>query len=252
MLRGLGPIALMVVLIQCSSQSSSPAGIGTGGNAAACDGSGEHRCAAFCGSDALEQEVCVGGAWRCPEGSVRGADCPPGTCFGYSKCCGPNGETSAKICPKSDSLPSPGAGHCPDGFVDCQFPGADGGAGGGGSGGTGGTGGAGPPDAGALLAECFAQKYSCAFCCGKYFSETRGVFHATLEPCVCAAGGPCQVACGNNGFCGSPGQGPSSTCEPCLLAQLSSGAPCAASVATCASSTCKPYVDCLASCGVPP
>ncbi len=39
-------------------------------------------CVDTCGSDYGLQPECVGGAWKCPEGSVDSATCPPGTCWG--------------------------------------------------------------------------------------------------------------------------------------------------------------------------
>ncbi|MBK7581675.1 MAG: hypothetical protein IPI67_15885 [Myxococcales bacterium] len=223
-------------------------GVGTGG-ATSCKGSAQTRCAAGCGSDVVAQEICVAGEWRCPEGTVRGSDCPPGTCFGYSDCCGPNGDHKSKICPTYDGLPSPASGKCPDGYYDCQF--GDGGPSGG-SGGGGGSGGSGgePPDASELLAECVAAKAQpCAFCCGKYLYSEMQAFGTTLQPCVCADGGPCAAACGDNGFCSNPSSGPSSTCEACLLAQRAPSAACSSSVSACAASAaCAPYLDCLSWC----
>lgn len=244
-------LAGVAVLVQCTGEENPGAASGGGGGQATCKGNAATRCAAGCGSDVVLQEVCVNGEWRCPEGSVRGSDCPPGTCFGFSICCGPGGDHKSKICPTYDGLPSPALGKCPDGYFDCQFGdgGPSDGSGGGGGGGSGGTGGE-PPDAPGLLAECLTSKgQSCAFCCGKYFSSEMKAFGATLQPCVCASGGPCASACTDNGFCTDPSFGPSSTCEPCLLAQRAPNAACAASVTACAASaTCAPYLECLSLC----
>ncbi len=236
MARRLGFGALALLLVHCSSDT-------TDEQSATCAGTAKSQCAAFCGSDVVGQEICVEGEWRCPSGYVRGSECPPGTCFGYSICCGPSGEHASKICPSSDALLSPASGSCPAGFVDCQFP-DGGGSGGGGSGGAGGA----TLDAGGMVADCLANAYSCDFCCGKFYWDEVLEFAKTVSPCVCAAGGPCPGDCNSNGVCDPQG----SACNACLLAQLSPTAPCAAAVAGCSSSKCQAYVKCLASCGTPP
>src|SRR5689334_12533537 len=108
----LGILASVViaVVVACGSsvETEQHAAAGVGGSTAAtgstsngtsstgsgCTGS-SFPCAAGCGSDYFpENSECVGGAWKCPEGTIDPNDCPPGTCWGLPlpcEQCGPTG-----------------------------------------------------------------------------------------------------------------------------------------------------------------
>jgi hypothetical protein len=200
---------------------------------------------AQCGSDWLHEAECRDGNWTCPKNTVFTNTCPDGTCFGAPvSCCGPNGQSSAGICSVSETNPAPSGGPCPKGWVSCHSL-QDSGVGSGGAPSTTNDAGDATLDVDAQIADCLEMDYSCPFCCGKFHYEAMQAVFAALQPCVCA--GACKTECSDNGFCADPKYGPSSDCEPCLLAQLEPAAACAS--ALCTSADCAPYLSCLATCG---
>lgn len=85
-----GRCALVVALaFACASACGGRAGGTSGGGSdggtdgsAGCSG-GVRDCADGCGSDYFpERAECVGGEWRCPQGTVLPEECPSGTCWG--------------------------------------------------------------------------------------------------------------------------------------------------------------------------
>lgn len=256
-------LAGAAVLVQCTAEENPGAASGGNGGQGGSDAPPRPDCLPNVPNECV-QEMCRKGKNDCgaPTSLLDEQGCYRAKCSTQAECAPGEECREVTYAPISCGFGPPNDQVCSCGNLlsvvtelrcfPIQFGdgGPSGGSGGGGGGGSGGTGGE-PPDAASLLAECLTSKgQSCAFCCGKYFYSEMHAFGATLQPCVCATGGPCVSACSDNGFCTNPSFGPSSTCEPCLLAQRAPNAPCAAGVTACAASaTCAPYLDCLSWCG---
>jgi len=102
---------------------------GSGGAGGGCAGFGP-TCAWGCGSDAASQADCIGGAWKCPPGTVDMDTCPPGTCWGPPFTCevcdngwkcapdqGCIGSCESFVCATCDGAPE---GHAYIGACDCS------------------------------------------------------------------------------------------------------------------------------------
>jgi hypothetical protein len=144
----------LIVLTACAADGDGDDGTGGGrgpdAGAAGADASvrrcpsSEPTCVHGCGSDWLEDAVCVAGEWTCPDDTVNVDDCPPGTCWGPplpGEVCGDDGwecrpdEAAYAACPEllcatcngafergpiaADGCACSCAGRSPDSGVTC-------------------------------------------------------------------------------------------------------------------------------------